>query len=247
MIPMPAGSTIKRYKTVVTRGAKQAAEGDIVPLSKVERKPLEPIELKLDPHRRLTTAQAIQRVGAPRALNEADAALVGEIRTDVNTAFFDLITAETAQTVPGGANLQSACAQGWGKLASYYDNKDVTPIFFVSPLDVADYLGSAVISTQTAFGVKYLENFLGLGTAIITPKVAKGAVYCTAEENLNGAYVPQGGDVADAFGLHYDETGLVGVTHSRADDRASIQTLIMLGVVLYPEDASGIFKATIGA
>ena len=40
---------------------------------------------------------------------------------------------------------------------------------------------------------------------------------------------------------------MVGMTHSRADDRASIQTLIMTGVVFYPEDATGIVKSAINA
>ena len=65
-------------------------------------------------------------------------------------------------------------------------------------------------------------------------------------ENLNGVYVPQGGDVANAFSMSFDETGLVGMTHSRVDERASVQTLLALGVLFYPEDASGVIKSKIG-
>lgn len=246
MIPMPAGSTVKRYKTTVTKGAKQAAEGDIVPLSKVERKPLQDLTLELNPYRRLTTAQAIQRVGIDIALNKADDELVGEIRKDVRNDFFDMITANTATAAAGGNTLQEAAAQAWGSLSVYFEDKDVTPVFFVNPLDVATYLGSAQIITQTAFGMSYLEGFLGIANAFITSKVTQGHVFATVTENLNGVYVPQGGDVADAFDLTFDETGIVGMTHSRADDRASIQTLIMMGVMFYPEDASGVFDSKIG-
>lgn len=246
MVPMGAGSTIKRYKTTVTKGQKQAAEGEIIPLSKVERKALEPLTLELTPYRRLTTAQAIQRVGMGIAINQADDALVNEIRKDVRTDFFTMITANTATAADGGATLQAAAAQAWGKLSVYFEDKDVTPVYFVNPLDVATYLGSATITTQNAFGFEYVENFLGLGNAFITPRVDQGDVYATVTQNLNGVYVPQGGDVANAFGLTYDESGLVGMTHSRADDRASIQTLIMMGVLFYPEDASGIIKSHIG-
>lgn len=246
MIPMPAGSTIKRYKTTVTKGAKQPAEGDIIPLSKVERKALTPLVLELTPYRRLTTAQAIQRVGMSLALNQADDALVQEIRKDVRNDFFDMITANTATAAAGGATLQAAIAQAWGSMATYFEDKDATPVYFVNPLDVATYLGGANISTQTAFGFDYVENFLGMGTAFITPRVTQGDVFATAKENINGVYVPQGGDVADAFDLTFDETGLVGMTHSRADDRASVQSLILMGVLFYPEDASGIIKSHIG-
>lgn len=246
MIPMPAGSTINRYKTTVTKGAKQPAEGDIIPLSKVERKPLTPLVLELTPYRRLTTAQAIQRVGMSLALNQADDALVQEIRKDVRNDFFTMITANTATAAAGGATLQAAIAQAWGSMATYFEDKDATPVYFVNPLDVATYLGGANISTQTAFGFDYVENFLGMGTAFITPRVTQGDVFATAKENINCVYVPQGGDVADAFDLTFDETGIVGMTHSRADDRASVQSLILMGVLFYPEDASGIIKSHIG-
>ena len=35
------------------------------------------------------------------------------------------------------------------------------------------------------------------------------------------------------------------MTHSRADDRASIQTLIAMGVLFFPEDASGVIVSEI--
>lgn len=247
MTPMAAGSQVKRYKTTVTKGAKQSAEGDIVPLSKVERKPLDPLTLKLEPYRKLTTAQAIQASGRAIALDETDTALSREVGKDVRDSFFTMITAGTATAAAGGATLQAAAAQAWGQLSVYFEDIDATPVFFVHPLDVATYLGDASITTQEAFGFRYIESFLGMGTGFISPKVTKGTVFATATENLNGVYVPQGGDVADAFDLTYDESGMIGMTHSRADDRASIQTLIMAGVLFYPEDAAGIIKSTISA
>ena len=245
LTPMAAGSQIKRYKTTVTKGGKQAAEGDVIPLTKVERKPLAPLTLELNTYRKLTTAQAIQKTGTAIALNETDTALVKEVQKDVRNAFFATVTGEGDTTAAGGDTLQKAAAQAWGSLSVYFEDKDVTPVFFLNPLDVADYLGTAAITTQTAAGVSYLENFLGMGNAIITPRVTKGNVFATVSENLNAAYIPQGGDVADAFDLTYDESGMVGMTHSRADDRASINTLIMAGVLFYTEDAAGVIKSTI--
>ena len=247
MKPLSAGTQVKRYKTTVTKGGKQSAEGDVIPLTKVERKELSPLTLELVPYRKLTTAQAIQKVGTAIALNETDDALLKEVQKDVRNAFFDIITAATATSAAGGATLQEAAAQAWGTLNVYFEDKDVTPVYFVNPLDVATYLGSATISTQSAFGFSYVENFLGLGTAFITPRVTKGSVFATVQENLNGVYVPQGGDVATAFDMTYDESGMVGMTHSRSDDRASINTLVMSGVMFYAEDAAGIVKSAISA
>ena len=245
MTPMASGNQVKRYKTTVTKGSKQPAEGDVIPLTKVERKPLAPLTLELNTYRKLTTAQAIQKAGAAIALNETDDALVKEVQKEVRNAFFSTITAEGYTPAAGGGTLQKAAAQAWGSLSVYFEDKDVTPVFFLNPLDVADYLGTAAITTQTAAGVSYLENFLGMGNAIITPRVTKGNVFATVSENLNGVYVPQGGDVADTFGMTYDESGLVGMKHSLADDRLSVQTLVMVGVLFYTEDAAGVVKSEI--
>lgn len=245
MIPMPAGTTVKRYKTTVTKGGKQAAEGDLVPLTKVERKPLDPIVLELLPYRRLTTAQAIQKVGIDIALNKSDDALVTEVQKDVRNSFFSTITGTGSTAAAGGSTLQEAAAQAWGSLSVYFEDKNVTPVYFLNPLDVATYLGSAAITLQSTFGLSYLENFLGLGNAIVSPQITKGTVYATATENLNGVYVPSGGDVGNAFALTSDESGMIGITHSRADDRASINTLLMSGVCFYAEDMAGVIKSTI--
>lgn len=245
MKPMAAGTQVKRYKTTVTKGGKQPAEGDVIPLTKVERKPLAPLTLELNTYRKLTTAQAIQKTGTAVALNETDDALVKEVQKEVRNAFFTTITGEGFTAAAGGATLQKAAAQAWGSLSVYFEDKDVTPVFFLNPLDVADYLGAAAITTQTAAGISYLENFLGMGNAIITPRVTKGNVFATVSENLNGVYVAQGGDVSDAFDMTYDESGMVGMTHSRVDERASIQTLVMTGVLFYTEDAAGVVKSEI--
>lgn len=247
MTPMGEGTIVNRYRTTVTLGDKQAAEGEIVPLSKVERVALDPLVLSLDIYRKLTTMQAIQRVGSQIALNDADDALEAEVRKDVRKRFFDLITANTATAADGGATLQAAAAAAWGKLAVYFEDKDVVPVYFINPLDIATYLSDASITTQNSWGFQFLESFLGLGNAFISPQIPKGDVYATVTENLNGVYVPQGGDVSDAFSMTFDETGLVGMTHSRVDERASIQTLISMGVLFYPEDASGVIKSHIGA
>ena len=243
--PMNAGTQVKIYKYTVTKNATQAAEGDVIPLSKVERKLDRTLTLELNKYRRLTTAEAIQKSGSNIALDESDTKLEAEIRKDVRDKFFALINGATG-TAAGGADLQAAAAQLWASMSVYYEDKDVTPIYFVNPLDVATYLGNAQITMQTAFGFNYIEDFLGLGNAFVTPQVTRGNIFATVTENLNGIYVPQSGDVADAFDLTYDETGIVGMTHSRADDRASIQTLIMLGVLFYAEDVSGVFKSVIG-
>ena len=91
------------------------------------------------------------------------------------------------------------------------------------------------------------DAFLGLGLVIVHPKLTQGTVIGTAQENLNGAYVPAtGGDLAQAFQLTADPSGLVGMTHKANSNNASIDTLLFCSVVFYPELLDGVFKASIG-
>lgn len=247
MTPMAAGTLIKIYKWKSITLAQQVGEGEVIPLTKAERELAKTIELTLGKHRRQTTAESIQRVGRARAINDADERLVSQIRKDIKSSFFTAIsTGDGLGDAGSAANLQGALAKVWGKLQKYYEDKDVTPVYFVSSDDVADYLGTANITVQTAFGFSYIENFLGLGLTIVNPNLSKGTVLGTARENLNGAYVPgTGGDLAQAFNLTADSTGLVGMTHQVNSDNASITTLLFCSVVFYPEFIDGVYKATI--
>ena len=111
---------------------------------------------------------------------------------------------------------------------------------------MAEDLGGAQITMQTAFGLSYVEDFLGLGTVVVSPRVAKGKTISTAKENLHGAYIPaNSGDVAQSFGLTSDSTGLIGMKHSADDTNATINTLAMSGVIFYPERLDGVFVGTI--
>lgn len=246
LIPMAAGTLIKLYALSVDNTPAQVAEGETIGLTKVSRKLANQIELKLNKYRRKTTAEAIQKVGQAMALNETDEKLITSIRSDIKKSFYTALA--TGTKTASGTNLQTALAATWGAIQTRFEDEDATPIYFVSTEDIADYLGTAQISIQEAFGFNYVENFLGLGTVVITPALTKGTLYGTAKENLRGAYVPiNGGDVANAFALTSDTTGLIGMTHQAQSGNATIETLIMSGVTFFPEFVDGVVKTTISA
>lgn len=244
MIPVGAGTVINRYKTEVKKGAKQPAEGEVIPLSKVEKKPLTPLTLELDFTRRLTSAQLIQKKGRAVAIDEGDAALVAKKRAEINEKFFAMVNAGSGAAT-AGTGLQDAAAYAWAAVKTYYDDIDATPIFFVNPTTLAKYLGEHNITLASEFGFSYLKNFLGLGTVIVSPKVTANKVFATAIENINGVYVPANGDVAESFDLTFDESNLVGITHGKDLSTAGIETLIVMGILFYLEDESGIFVSNI--
>ena len=244
MESMAAGTTIKIWKMEQVNTPEQVGEGETIKLTKVDRKHVRDIELSLKKYRRATSAEAIQKVGRNMAINQCDEKLVSNIQKDIKKNFYDVLLTGTGEA--GGATMQAALANAWAKLNVFHEDEGATPIHFLSPLDVGEYLGSAQISTQTAFGMTYVEDFLGLGTVVISPRVTKGKVVSTAKENLHGAYIPaNSGDVAQSFGLTADSTGLMGMKHSADDSNATINTLIMSGVVFYPERLDGVFVGNI--
>jgi len=244
--PIAEGNTIKIYSTSVGQPPAQVAEGDEIPLTAVDLVEGTPITMTLNKYRKLVTAEAIQKVGRERAIYKTDEALIGAVRQAIKGAFFTAINAEGSSTAEPKANLQAQLASNWGTMQGiYHEYGDVNPVHFVNPLNVADYLGTANITTQDAFGFRYVEDFLGLGTVVISPYVTLNNVISTAKENLRGYYVPANGSVGQEFELTSDESGLVGITHGRVLERASIQSLLMTGVRFFPEVATGIIKGTI--
>lgn len=246
MTPLAEGTVVKQYKLVKKNSPAQVDEGDEINLTKISREAVDDRVLTLNKYRRLTTAEAIQRSGYDTSINKTDDKLIAEIRKDIKTNFFASMITQDAGTA-NGTNLQKACANLWAKLQTRFEDIDVTPVFFINPQDVADYLGDASISTQDSFGFSYIESFLGMGTAIVTGKVDAKKPVATVSENLNGVYVPANGELASAFNLTMDESGLIGMSHNIVSDRASIDTLAMSGVLFYPEEVDGVFQATIQA
>lgn len=243
--PMSAGTTIKVWKMEQVNTPDQVGEGETIALTKVQRTLAKTIDLVLKKFRRNTSAEAIQKVGRDMAINQCDDKLVSGIQKEIKQNFFDMLLEGTGEA--SGTGLQAVLANAWGKLNQFHEDEGATPIHCLSPLDVADYLGAAQISTQSAFGLSYVEDFLGLGTVLISPRVPKGKTISFAKENIHGAYIPaNSGDVARSFGLTSDTTGLVGMKHSADDTNATINTLAMSGVLFYPERLDGVFVGTIG-
>ncbi len=244
LIPMSAGTDIKIYKWIVDDLAEQVEEGKTIGLTKVKRTLANTISLDLDKYRRKTTAETIQKVGRNIAINQSDEKLVGKVQKETKKSLYAALKKGSGTVI--GATLQAVLANLWAKLQEYYEDEDVTPVYFINQQDVADYLGTAQITMQTAFGFTYIENFLGLGTAIISPQVTAKNPIATAKENMRGAYVPMSGDVAQTFALMADSTGLVGMTHSAKTGDATVETLLMSCVKFFPEFEDGVFIGTIG-
>lgn len=246
-IPMMEGTTLYMYTTTGTLQDGNVEEGAIIPLSKYEttKTPVDTITLKK--WRKAATAEAIKKSGYEAAVRETDAALLRDVQKGVRKSMFDFLNGSISGSATAtGEGLQAALADAWGQLQVKFEDDTVEPVYFLNPLDVSKYLATANITTQTAFGMNYIQDFLGLGTVIMSSQITQGTFVATAKENLILYYLTMNGDVATAFGLTADETGFVGINSGyRNEERAQIESLVMSGIYILVEYAAGVVKGTI--
>lgn len=243
-IPKQAGYTLKAYKATGTLQDGAVAEGDLIPLSKYQTQAVSYAEIVLKKWRKATSAEAIIEKGYDQAVQMTTDRMLKDVQKGIRTDFFTFLATGTGEAT--GATFQAALAQAWGQLQVLFEDDSIEAIYFMNPLDVADYLATAQITTQTAFGMTYVENFLGLGTVIFDSKVPEGKIYATAKDNIVLYYVPvNGADLGNAFSFTADQTGLIGI-HEEADYKhMTAEDTVMSGVVLFAERLDGIVKSTI--
>ena len=239
-----AGEVLKVYKATGTLESGVVAEGEVIPLSKYQTTYEAIGEAVLNKWRKVTTAEAISSKGYGQAVNDTNDKMLKDIQKGVRTSFVNFLATGTGEVA--GVGLQATLAQAWGKLQVLFEDTSVQSVYFMNPLDVADYLGGAQISTQTAFGMSYIENFLGLGTVLLASDVPKGKLYATAAENIVLYYIPvTSADMAQAFDLTSDATGLIGIHTGPTYDNLSAETVAASGVGLFAEKLDGIVVGTI--
>lgn len=244
-IPLMEGTTMYVYKTAGTLQDGIVPEGEIIPLSQYERQKQAVGEITLKKWRKAASAEAIKKSGYEEAVTETDKKLLNDVQKGIRNDFFTFLGELDGEEVTGDT-LQKVLAGTWGQLQVLFEDDAVSTVHFINPLTISEYLGTAQITIQTAFGMNYIEDFLGLGTVIMNSNVAEGKVISTAKENIILYYLTMNGDVARAFDLTADTTGYVGIKSGyQNEERAQIESLIMSGIQFLVEYADGVVVGTI--
>ena len=172
-IPLIDGTTMYYYTTTGTLQDGNVPEGEIIPLSQYQRNKVPIGDITLKKWRKAATAEAILKSGYNEAVIETDTKLLQDVQTGIRTDFFDHMKAIEG-TVVGASTLQMVLAKSWGNLQVLFENDAIEAVHFLHPLTIAEYLGSANITVQTAFGFNYITDFLGLGTVFMTSQIPQG-------------------------------------------------------------------------
>lgn len=255
------GTTMYYYTTTGTPQSGVVPEGEIIPLSQYQRNKIPVGDITLKKWRKAATAEAILKSGYEEAVRETDRKLLTDVQTGIRTDFFTFLKnivveesgteGQSGYVAPvgvkvTGANLQTVLAKTWGNLQILFENDAVEAVHFMNPLTIADYLASANISTQTAFGFNYISDFLGLGTVVLTSQIPQGEVYSTAKDNIILYYVPVSADAMSSLGVTSDETGYIGINSGYpTEERAQVESLVLCGIQFFVEYADGVVAGEI--
>lgn len=245
-IAKQAGTMLKSYKATGTLQNGAVAEGDTIPLSKYTTEPVSYGEITLKKWRKATSAEAIIEKGYDQAVGMTTDRMLKDVQKGIRKDFFDFLATGTGTAT--GPDLQAALAQTWGQLQVLFEDDDIQAVHFINPLDIADYLASAQITTQTAFGMTYIEDFLGMGSVFMNSSVPKGKIYSTARDNLVLYYIPvNGADLEEAFSFTTDETGYIGIHEAPDYSNMTASDTVVNGMNLFAERIDGIVVATVSA
>lgn len=245
-IPMAEGTKLTMYVSSGNLEDGRVPEGEVIPLSQIRRDKVEIGNIELKKWRKASTAEAIKKSGFNEAVTETDRKLMSLAQNAIRADFFGFLNDIEGATVIGAATFKGVLAKSWAKLQVLYEDDTIQAVHFVNPETIADYLANADVTLQTAFGMSYIQNFMGMGDLFLTSRIPIGRVISTAKENLILYYVTMNGDIASAFELTADETGYIGISSGYPNkERAQIESLVMSGIEFLVEYAAGVVIAQI--
>lgn len=243
-IAKQAGATLKSYKVTGTLQSGEVAEGETIPLSQYKLTPVTYDEITLKKWRKATTAEAIIEAGYDQAVTATTDGMIRDVQNAIRSDFFTFLG--TGGSAASGDTLQATIAKAWGQLQILFEDNAIESVYFINPLDIADYLATAQITTQTAFGMTYIKNFLGMGTVFMNSSVPQGKIYATAKNNVILYYIPvNGADLGEAFRFTADDLGLIGIHEVPDYTNMTAFDTVVSGVTLFAEMLDGIVVGTI--
>jgi hypothetical protein len=251
LIRKTPGTVLKSKYAEVTLGAS-VAEGEEIPYSQSDVKTKDYAPINVEKFAKGVTIEAINEHGYDDAIGLTDDQFLYELQNNVTGRFYTFVNGGTL--ISAKATFQAALAEAQGRVRNKWKamHKGITEVVgFCNILDAYDYLGAANISVQNAFGMNYIENFLGYSRLFLCSdeEVARGKIVATPVENLILYYVsPDDSDFARA-GLVYTTDGvtnLIGFHVQGNYGTAVSESFALMGLTLMAEYLDGIAVVDIG-
>ena len=250
MIRKENGSVLKTKEVKGTLQSGDVPEGNEIPLSQytVEEKTFDTI--KIEKYRKSVSLEAIAERGYDAAVQSTDEEFKSDLTNVVSDRFYAQLKA--GSLVGHESTWQMAFAMAIGKVVNKFQEMKRTATgisVWVNTLDVYKYLGAADITLQTAFGFKYMKNFMGADTVFVTSQIPEGVVIATPLNNIAAYYVDPGDSEFVKAGLQYttdSTTGFIGFHVQGTYERAISDMFAIMGLRLFCEYLDAIAYISVG-
>lgn len=246
------GTSLVSYKAEIELADGNVGPGNVIPYSKVTTTQAAKDDITIEKYAKAVPIEDVNKYGAEIAVEKSDDEFLTKLQNAVLNKFYAFLN--TGDLSVDATTWQSALAKAQGAVLNKFATmqKDVTSIVgFANILDAYDYLGDAVISVQTKFGIQYIKDFLGFSTLFLLPEphIARGKVIATPVENIDLYYVDPSDSEFAKLGLNYTvegETNLIGF-HAQGNYSTAVgESYALMGMTLWAEYLDGIAVATIG-
>lgn len=243
-------TALKYYETSGTLEAAVTEEAADITMSKYTRSGEHIAELTWKKWGKETTLEAISANSYAEAVQETDREFIKDIQKGIRTELFNFLKTGTGRVKLGGNSeikaptLQATLANIWAQMELDFENTDASPLYFANPVDLAKYLGSAQITTQTAFGMTYIDSFLGMYDMVLASDIPAGTIITTPRENLHIYYA----HASEAQGFQFetrDQTGYIGIHHEPTYKNMTFQTYAVSALAPFCEYLDKIYKTEI--
>ena len=241
MIPKVSGTTLRVTKAHVTLQSGSVSEGDEIPFSQATLEEIPIGDITLEKYSKGVSMEEISKNGYDVAIVKTDNAFRFELQKVVKDKFYTFLNTGTLTAVD--TTFQMALAMAKGRVLDAQSKLNVTGgeiVAFVNYLDFYNYLGAASITVQTAFGMNYVQDFMGYRTIFLcdSNEVAKGTVIATPTDNLICYFINPGEIDFSAAGLVYNVMGVTPILGFAVDadySRATSDAFAVMGVVMAAE------------
>ena len=240
------GTQLKAKKAQVTLNSSAVGEGETIPYNAVTYIETDVGTLTWDKQKIGVTLEAISKHGYDAAVQMADDDMLYKLRSKIVTNFMTFIQTGTLTSDIDTYDFQSSLAEAQAQVQSKWEDMDKgysDIIAFANVKDAYRYLGAAQISTQTAFGMNYIENFLGYSKLFLTSKIPQGKIIATPSQNLILYYADATANDFTKAGFQFrtdGEENLIGV-HVEGNHNTDVSELSTVsGMGLFAEYLDGI-------
>lgn len=243
------GTMLTAKKATGELQSGSVAEGDLIPLSQFEVEPVDFQPIELLKYRKAVTIEAIEKYGLETAVGMTDEEFKIQLQDDVLAQFYNFLL--TGQLTAEESTFQMAVAMAIGRVKDAFKkmHRSATGVaVFANTLDLYEYLGGAQITVQTAFGMDYVENFLGADILFFSSEIPQGRVVATPVNNINVYYVDPGDSEFAQAGLSYTtdaDVPYIGFHTEGVYQRAQSESYAIMGLTIFAEYLNAVAVITI--